>query len=172
MISKEQKVEILENLRENFKTSKIIVFVNFHGLSVVSASKLRSMFKEIDAKYLVAKKTLIKKVLEENGYTDTQPDLEGEIGLAFANEEVSIEMTKKLNDFAQENNIKLIGGVFENKYIDADTVVVFANIPSREVLLAQLVYMLNSPIKGMAVTLNGVVGNFVNVLDEIKKVRS
>lgn len=167
-ITKEKKKQIIDDLKEELKKARIIIFVNFHGLSVISAGDLRRKFREIGTKYKVAKKTLIKKTMEEFGFEGEWPELEGEVGVAFS-EGDPIEPARILKDFAKKHNIKLLGGVFENKYIDADTIVMLANIPAKEVLLGQFVNIINSPIRGLVVTLNGVMRNFISVLSQIKK---
>lgn len=170
-VTKQKKEEVLRKLKDGLKKSKFIVFVNFHGLNVASAGELRKMLRKMEAGYSVVKKTLIKKALEEIKFSGDIPELEGEIGVAFS-ENDSVETIKSLRDFAKKKNIKLIGGVFENKYIDDKTVIMLANIPPREILLAQLVNVINSPIQGVVVSLNEIMGNFVRVLNQIKNVKT
>jgi len=167
MITKEKKQEILKDLEKGFGESKISIFVNFHGLSVASLSELRKSLGASGARFLVSKKTLIKKALEKLGFSGQIPELEGEAALAFAQND-PIAAAKILNEFAKKNKtIKFLGGVFENEYIDSQTVIKLANIPSREVLLGQLVNIINSPRKGVVVALNGIMRNLVSVLGKI-----
>jgi len=171
MITKQKKQEILKDLENNFKKAKLVVFVNFHGLNVSASAELRKLLREIGVKYLVAKKTLIKKALESFGFSGELPKLEGEISLALS-EGDPLAPAKTLEQFAKKNKtIKLLGGVWDNKYINSETMMTLANIPSREVLLGQLVNVINSPIQGLVVTLNGITQKFVRVLSEISKKR-
>lgn len=170
MITKQKKEEILKKLEINLKKAKIVVFVNFHGLSVSLANELRKILRNMGVTYVVAKKTLIKKALETFGFSGEMPKLEGEIAIALS-EGDPIASAKALEQFAKKNKgkINLIGGVFENKYIGAETVIMLANIPPREILLGQLVNIINSPIQGLVVTLNGITTKFVRILNEIAK---
>ncbi|MBI4692035.1 MAG: 50S ribosomal protein L10 [Candidatus Terrybacteria bacterium] len=172
-ITKQKKEEILENLKESLKKAKIVVFVNFHGLSVSLANELRKILRSMGVTYMVAKKTLIKKALETFGFSGEMPKLEGEIAIAVSDSD-PLASAKALEQFAKKNKdkIKLGGGVFENKYIGAETVIMLANIPAREILLGQLVNIINSPIQGLVVTLNGLVSKFVRTLEEIAKKKS
>lgn len=170
-INRQKKEEILKGLQEKLKETKIIIFVNFHGLSVSGAGELRRILKNMGAEYTVAKKTLIKKALDQFGFEGEIPTLDGEAALAFSTVE-PMAPAKELNNFAKKNNIKILGGVFENKFIGSETVVMLANIPPREILLGQFANVINSPIQGMVGVLNGVIGNFVSVLGEIKNSRS
>lgn len=165
-ITREKKQEILKDLEKGLGESKISIFVNFHGLSVASLSELRKSLRASGARFLVSKKTLIKKALEKLGFSGQIPELEGEAALAFAQND-SIAAAKILNEFAKKNKtIKFLGGVFENEYIDSQTVVKLANIPPREVLLGQFVNIINSPRKGVVVALNGIMRNFISVLSQ------
>lgn len=167
-ITRQKKEETIKDLKEKLKKSQVIIFVNFHGLNVLAVSDLRRKLREIDTGYKVVKKTLIKKTLENFGLEGEFPELEGEVAVVFS-ESDPIAPAKLIKEFAKKNSIKLVAGVFENKYIDGNTVVMLANIPPREVLLGQLVNVINSPIQGLVVTLNGVISKFVRTLGEIAK---
>lgn len=167
-ITRQQKENILKDLEARIKASNISVFVNFHGLSVASLGDLRKSLRGVGVKYFVAKKTLIKKALDNLGFKGEIPALDGEVAMAFA-ENDPISAVKILDEFAKKNKtIKLLGGVFENELINAQTAARFASIPSREVLLGQFVNIINSPRKGLVVSLNGIMRNFVSALDQIK----
>lgn len=171
-ISKQKKEEILKNLRENIKQAGIIVFVNFHGLSVLKAMELRRMLKQIGARYVVAKKTLIKKSFEDSGFSGELPALDGEVALAFSENEPTVS-AKTIEQFAKKNKtIKILGGVFESGFVGADKIIVLANVPPREVLLGQFVNVINSPVRGLAFVLSGVIKNFAVVLNQVAKSRS
>ena len=153
-VTKQKKEETLKDLKEMLTDAKIAVFVNFHGLSVASASELRKSLGKIGVSYMVAKKTLIKKALESFGFSGETPILDGEMALAVSKVD-ALEPAKVIKDFAKKNKtIQISGGVFENTYVGAEMVVMLANIPPREVLLAQLVNIINSPIQGFVVALS------------------
>lgn len=170
-ITRQKKEETIKDLKEKLKKSQVIIFANFHRLNVSAVSDLRRKLKEIGAGYKVAKKTLIKKTMEDFGFEGGFPDLEGEIAVVFSDSD-PIAPAKLIKDFSKKNSIKLAAGVFENKYIDGNTVIMLANIPPREVLLGQLANVINSPIQGLVVALNGIIGNCVRVLNQIKHVKT
>ncbi len=165
-ITRQKKEETIKDLKEKLKKSQVIIFVNFHGLNVLAVSNLRIKLREIGAGYKVVKKTLIKKTLEDFGFEGEFPELEGETAVVFSGSD-PIAPARLIKDFSKKNSIKLAAGVFENKYIDGKTVIMLANIPPREILLGQLANVINSPIQGMVVALNGIMGNCVRVLNQI-----
>ena len=170
-ISRQKKEEILKELVNGFKNSSLVVFVNFHGLSVAAANELRRTLRNISVRYMVAKKTLIKKALEEVGLPAADINLEGEIALAFA-EGDPITAAQELNKFAKKEDISIQAGVFENQLVGKETVVMLANIPPRETLLAQFVNIINSPLQGLVSVLNAPIRDLAVVLSEIQKQRS
>lgn len=154
MLTKQKKQEILKELETGLKKAKIVIFVNFHGLNVSAAGKLRKILREIGVKYLVVKKTLAKKALEAIKFEGVMPEMEGELAVAYS-ESDPLASAKALEDFARKNKtIKLIGGIFENNYMDSESIIALANIPSREILLGKLVYVINSPVQGLVVALS------------------
>ncbi|MCX6731421.1 MAG: 50S ribosomal protein L10 [Candidatus Parcubacteria bacterium] len=156
MLTKQKKQEILKDLETGLKKAKIIIFVNFHGLNVAASHKLRKLLREIGVKYLVVKKTLVKKALEAVKFEGEMPEMEGELALAYS-ENDPLASAKALEDFAKKNKtIKLVGGVFENNYLNSEKIIALASIPSREILLGKLVYVINSPIQRLVVALNSI----------------
>lgn len=160
MISKEKKKEIVENLKKLIKTSSSIVFVNFHGLSVENATSLRSKLREEDVGYKVAKKTLIRRALGDEKIEGEMPGLEGEIALAYlsaqAGGEDLIAPARAVYGFQKDHkdNLNIVGGVFEGKYMDQGAMTEIAMIPPIQVLRGMFVNLINSPIQGLAVALN------------------
>ncbi len=169
-ISREQKEEILKKLTEKFKDAKSIVFAENKGLTVEEITDYRAKLREKGAEYGLAKKTLFKKALAENGIEEIGDSvMKGPIGAVFGFEDElsSIQVTHKYT----KDNEKLVihGGVFEGKPVDAEYIIALASVPSREELLAKLLGSINSPISGFVGTTNGVVSGFVRALSEISK---
>ncbi len=156
--TKEQKQAILGKLKTIVNDAKSLVFVNMHGLKVADASVLRRKLKSEDVGFFVAKKTLTAKVLGEQKYTGTMPELVGEFGLAYGTDLVApareiYEFQKKLKD-----QVNIVGGVFENKYMSKDEMMTIALIPPLKTLHGMFVNLISSPIQ-----------EFVMALDQISK---
>jgi large subunit ribosomal protein L10 len=153
-ITRQKKEEVLKDLQGRLKKAQFVAFVNFHGLSVALATDLRRKLREAGAEYSVIKKTLIKKGLEGTSFTGTLSNLEGEVAVITSDTD-PIAPAKVLQDFVKKNKVlKAVGGVFENSYVGPEVMVRLGSIPSREVLLAQIVNIINSPIQGLVVALS------------------
>lgn len=153
-ISKQKKGEIVEKLRKAFKDAKSVVFVNFKGLSVGNTTSMRRGLKGEGVSYTVAKKTLTKRVLDEGKYEGTLPELEGELGLAWGNDPVS--PARGIKGFQKKfpETLKILGGIFEGRYLGREEMEEIAMIPSMEVLRGKFVNIINSPIQRVAVALS------------------
>ncbi len=168
-VTRQKKEIILQGLAGQFKEARMVIFVNFHGLSTTATRKLRTLLRVTGSQYKVAKKTLIKKAMGALDVVGDMPSLEGEIALIFGVDNLSA-IAKNLIRFIKENKeMAISGGILENKFIGAKLVSELAAIPTREVLLAKLVYVIKSPVQGMVVALNEPVRSFISVLSQIKK---
>ena len=154
--TKEQKKEIIKDLKEKFDLKKSVVFIDFTGLDSKFLFKLRKELKQSNCLLRVIKKTLLKKFFEQikkTGFTEQVQKLEGELALVFS---FSDEITpyKLCGKFSKENKkLKILGGIFENNFIEKETALELACLPSKEELLAKLVGSLKAPIS-----------NFLNVI--------
>jgi len=157
-LTREKKGEILTKLQKIVKDTASMVFINFHALPVTESSQIRKALREKGVGYTVAKKSLTRKALSECGIEGTLPELPGELGIVYGTDPIEgargvYEFQKKL-----EKKIQIVGGVFENKYMNMDEMVSLAQIPGLKTLQAQFVNLINSPIQG-----------FVMALDQIAK---
>lgn len=153
-ISKDKKVEILGKLKEATDKSNTMVFVNFHALPVALTTEIRKSLREAGVGYFVAKKTLIKKAFGEKGFGGNIPELPGEIAVAYGEDQVA--PAKGIYDYQKKNPelLKIVGGVFEGKFVDAQMMTAIAAIPPREVLYGMFVNVINSPIQGLVMALD------------------
>ncbi len=154
-ISKEKKKEILGKLK-TVATAKSLAFVNFHGLTMANATELRRGLKASGVSYFVAKKTLTKKVLSEAGITGVIPEFPGELGIAYSEDLLAPARETFAFQKKFDNKVSLQGGVFGGKFVGADEVKALALIPSMQTLRAQFVNLINSPIQGFVMALDGI----------------
>ncbi len=156
-ISKQKKSEIIAKLTDALKEATSVAFVGFNKLTVKDASEMRKQLKAAGVKYYVAKKTLIRKVLEQNGYTGEIPALPGEVAVAWTAEDVTAP-ARGVYEFGRKlkGALTLLGGVFEGAYADAVKIIAIATIPPVPVLRGMFVNIINSPRQRFAIALNEV----------------
>jgi large subunit ribosomal protein L10 len=155
-ITKAKKHEIYKNVASLVKEAGSIVFVNFHGVNVTDTTQFRRALKEKGVNYIVTKKTLAKKALGEREVSGEMPVFEGELGMAYGEDQIAparevYEFQKKL-----DNKVKILGGVFEGGYKNKEEMIEIALIPSREVLLSKIAFLLKSPMQRIAIAVSEV----------------
>ena len=153
-IKKAQKAEIVKEFGEVIKKANSAVFVNFHGLNVAETTKLRRELRRKNIGYTVAKKTLAKRALDAAKIEGQMPELLGELGVAYGKD--LIAPAREVWNFQKthKENLEIVGGIFEGKYMDKIQMTAIATIPPMEVLYGQFVNLINSPIQGFVMALS------------------
>lgn len=155
-ISKEKKREVLDTLSAARKGAETLVFAKFTGLTGKDTTALRKALRERGVGYLVAKKTLMKRVLNEGGYTGTMPDLPGEIAFVYSAD--AIAPAQSIGEFEKKfkGAVSIEGGVFGGAYKSKAEMSVIATIPALPVLRGMFAQLINSPRQRFAVVLSKV----------------
>jgi large subunit ribosomal protein L10 len=153
-LTKTQKSVILSELKDTVSKSPSIVFVAFRKLTVKDATDFRRGLRAEGISYRVAKKTLLKSALQDLGFAGEMPDLPGELGVAWGNDPLSVSREVYAFQKTHKDNISIVGGVFEGGYKNAESMMSIATIPPREVLIAQFLQLINSPIQRFAVVVD------------------
>lgn len=170
-ITRQKKEEILAGLVKKFKEAQSIVFAQNKGLTVNQVQELKRKLREKNADMKVAKKTLMKIAAKEAGYNVEIPDeaMVGAIGAVFSNDDVAAG-AKIVYDYAKKHKaLSLLGGLLDGKIMTLDEAKALATLPSKEELMAKLVYLLKSPISGFHGVLNNTIAGFVRALNAIAK---
>ena len=153
-ITLDKKKELVAGLEKSLKGSQSVVFVKFDKLTVREVNTLRRNLQKENIGYVVAKKTLLKRALGPSKVTGEMPEMPGQIAIAYgadllapAREVFSFQKTHK-------DNISIVGGVFEGKYMSGSEMLSIATIPPLQTLRGMFVNIINSPIQRLAVVLD------------------
>lgn len=155
-LSKDKKKVILGDIEKSLKDAKSVIFVDFKGLKVNDANKLRRKLEKENIGYTVAKKTLIDRVLDSKGYTGTKPVVTGQMAIVYSTD--LLAPAREMYEFQKKNkdSMAILGGVFDGRYIAKEEAISIASIPPLQTLRAQFVNLINSPIQGLAMVLDGI----------------
>lgn len=153
-LTKSEKAVILKELQNEVGQAPSIVFVAFRKLTVKDVTDFRRGLRSGGVSYRVAKKTLLKRVLGEKGIEGEMPELPGELGVAWGEDALSVSREVYAFSKTHKDNVSIVGGVFEGKYYDAPAMNAIATIPPREVLIAQFMTLIKSPIQRVTVALS------------------
>lgn len=153
-INRAKKGEVLKKLEKAFADAKSVVFVNFKGLKVSDTTALRRALKGEGVSYGVAKKSLISRTLDSEKIEGTRPSLDGELALAWGEDLVA--PARGVHGFQKKfpENLKIMGGIFEGRYMTSSEMEEIALIPTLDVLRGKFVNIINSPLQRIAIALN------------------
>lgn len=153
MKTKAQKTKAVEEGLEEFRKSKTIVITDFTGLSANEMNALRRALRAIETPFRVVKKRLLRLIFEKEGASSVNPkEFEGQMGVAFSPKDV-VEVSGVVYRFGKDKEkagtFKIVGGldVAEKRFMSAEEVRAIGQLPSRDVLIGQLVGMIAAPIK-------------------------
>jgi large subunit ribosomal protein L10 len=163
-ISKEKKQELVKSYTEEFSRSQAAILTDYRGLPVTELNRLRNKMREAESGYHVVKNRLVKLALREAGLPVPEELLQGPTAIGFCYEDV-VAPAKVLTDYAKESKVLTIkGGILGERVIDVQDISALADLPPRDVLLAQLLSSIQSPMAGLINVLNGTLRSLVTVL--------
>ena len=164
----EAKQIITEDLHDRFARSAIIVLTDYKGLDVTSINELRRKLREANIEYQVVKNTLLVRAAEDTEVALIKDHFKGPSAVAISYDD-PVAPAKVLTQFAKDNDkLEIKVGVLNGKVLDAQAIKALALLPSREVMLAQLLATLNAVPSSFVRVLAEVPRSMVNVLTAIK----
>lgn len=153
-MAKQYKVDAVSTLVEKLKENQNIILTNYSGVKVSELTSLRSELREKGAKYQVVKNNLFKLALKDAGYEEIDASLKGPIAVAFAGEQVG-DIAKVFKNFQKEQkNFQYFLGVVDGVIYDEAGVQKLADLPSKDVLLSQVLSLINGPTTNVATGIN------------------
>jgi len=145
---------------------------DYRGLTVAELKELRGKLRESGASFKVVKNTLGGIAADRAGRVDVKGLLSGPTAVTFCGEDL-VGAAKALSDFAKTHpQLVVRGGLLESSLIDTDAVRELASLPSRDVLIAQVVGTMAAPMIGLVTVLQGTVSGFVRALNQVAEQRA
>jgi len=158
-------------IKNNIKESNNVFIIKYLGLSSPDLTTLRQQLKNYKAKLFVIKNSIAKRAIKNSLLEGLTQAIEGPCGLVFAKEE-PVETSRVLYNFSREHGqLKLEGGILQDKVLSGEEIQRLARLPTKEVLRAQAVWALKSPITSSVMVLNQMLRKFVWCLEQIKQKR-
>jgi large subunit ribosomal protein L10 len=155
-----EKVAVVTEVQERFADSDAALLTEYRGLNVAALANLRRALAPSGGDYKVYKNTLVRFAAQAAGIEGAEALLTGPTAIAFVKGDPAA-VAKALRDFARTNPALTIkGGVLGGNLLDAKQVGALADLPSREVLLAQFAGALQAPLTKLAGLLQALPRNF------------
>ena len=154
----ETKKAKVEQLTELIKSSVSGVLVDYKGITVEEDTNLRRALREANVQYSVEKNSLLQFAFKNAGYEGFDDILKGSTAIAVSMDDQTAP-ARILGEFAKKNENKffLKAGYIGNEVYDEAGVNALSKIPSREILLSQLVGSLQGPMQKLAATIQAVI---------------
>jgi len=153
-ITREKKEQLIADYVDKISHSKAIFLTDYRGLTVSDMETLRARIREAGGGYSIVKNTLVARAMQAAGLPVPEAMLAGPTAIGFAYREAP-SVAKVLEDFAKETKILQIkGGVIGGRALATKEVMALANLPPREVILAQLLGLIRQPGNQVAWVIN------------------
>ncbi len=167
-MNRDEKAKVVEDLHARLTRSKIVILTDYKGLNVGALSDLRRKLSEAKVDYQVAKNTLIRRAAQGTDAARLDEHYKGPSAIAMSYDD-PVAPAKVLTKFAAENDkLEIKMAVLNGKVIGLDGIKALSSLPSREILLGQLLSAMNGVATGFVRALNDVPVRLLNVLQAIK----
>jgi large subunit ribosomal protein L10 len=168
MKTREQKQKDLNALTERFQNSKSAMVVGFNKLSVAKDQEFRNQMREAGASYQVVKNTLARLAVKETPFEGMTEHFKGVTAVALTDAD-PVVLSKAVSKFVKDNGevFSFKVGVVDGKVVDLSQVQRIASLPSKEVLITQILFLLNAPAQRLATVINAVPRNLAIVIKQI-----
>ncbi len=162
------KTQLVDEIKQKVNDSQAMVFINYRGLSVEAVTELRAKYREAGVQYKVYKNTMMKRAFEELGFDEGINEfLKGPSAVAFSMED-SVSAAKITSEFAKgHEQVEIKTGIVDGRLISVAEVERLAQLPPKEVLIAQVLGGLNAPIQGLSNVMSGNIRGLAVVLNAI-----
>ena len=154
-LNRSEKQAVIEEVTSLAASAQTLVMAEYRGITVADMTRLRSQARDKGVNLSVLKNTLARRAVAGSAFEVVADQMTGPLIYGFSMDAVAA--AKVVADFAKTNDKLVIrAGAFGGKALDVNAVKQLANVPSKEVLLAQLCGLLMSPISRTAVVLGAV----------------
>lgn len=147
---RDQKEAQVGKIKKMLENAKAFVIIDYKGLNVAEDTNLRNSYRKNGVSYHVLKNTLLKIALNELGYKDFDKYMEGTSSLAVSIDDVVAPSKVSAQKMAEFKKMKIKCGMVDGKFLTENECMELSKLPSKEVLIAQLLSMLLAPISSFA----------------------
>lgn len=168
-MNRTEKQQTIESLGKQFRSISSAFLIDYKGLKVVEATELRRRIREINGSYVVVKNTLAIRAAKETKLEQLVPYFAGPTAIAYHPKDI-VGLAKLLLDVNKTNpSVAFKAALVEGKVIPTSEIQAIAAMPSREVLLGKLAFLLKAPVQRLAVVLKAPIRDLALVLKQVPK---
>src|SRR5271169_3901085 len=166
MKKKSDKEKDLEALKKDFEKAQNIFLTGFEKLTVQQDFELRKTVRGAGANYKVVKNNLAEKAAQGTPAEAMMNNLAGMTSMAYTLKD-PVALAKALTAYAKANpTFTFKAGMVEGRVIEVKSIQELANLPSREVVLAKVLFLIQASAQRLVTVINGVGRNLAVVVDQ------
>jgi large subunit ribosomal protein L10 len=160
-------VESVAELHEKFARAVSAVLADFRGLTVQEITDLRQQLRDASLELAVVKNTLARLAVQETPFERLSPYLKGPTSITLSYRD-TVAPAKILSAYIKKQpKLAVRAGLFEGEIVPAEKITEIADLPPRDVLLAQALAAMQGPLAGLVWTLQGILSTFMGTLQAI-----
>lgn len=168
-MNRDEKAQAVSEFNEGIGKATNAFLIDFKGITVPQVTELRKQVRETGSDYIVVKNTLALIATKDSPLRALSDQFTGMTAVAY-NTTDAVALAKALTKFAKEvPTVQFKGALLNGQAVPASEIQNIANLPSREELVSKLLFLLQSPIRGLAIVLQANIRNLAVVLDQISK---
>ena len=171
-MNREEKAQAVSELNAGIGQATNAFLIEFKGITVPQVTELRKQVRESGSSYVVVKNTLALIATKDSPMKGLSQHFTGQTAVAY-NTTDAVALAKALTKFAKDvPTVKFKAALLNGQIVPADQIEGIASLPSKEELVSKLLYVLQAPIRNLAIVLNANIRNVAVVLDQIAKQRA
>ena len=164
-----EKAQLISDFADGIGQATNAFIIEFKGITVPQVTELRRQVRETNSKYVVVKNTLALIAVKDSPLTSLKGLFSGPTAVAY-NRTDAVGLAKALTKFAKDvPAVSFKGAMLNGQIVPASEIQNIASLPSREELLSKLLFVMQSPIRGLAIVLQANIRNLAVVIDQIAK---
>ena len=168
-MNRDEKAAVIDSVAEQIKGSDAIFAVDYRGISVKQAMELRQQLSEAGTRFQVVKNRLTIRAADQAGADSLKELLAGPTAFAFVHGDAAVA-AKAIATFRRQNNLlEFKGGTMDGQVVSIEEIESIARLPARDVLHAQFVGVLASPVTGLVRGLASMIGGLASQLRQIEE---
>ena len=164
----DEKKKIVDELKDKFSKSKVVIVTDYKGLDVTTINSLRRELRESQVEYRVVKNTLLIRATEDTDLAMIKDNFKGPSAVAISYED-PVAPAKVLTDFAKDHEqLNIKAAVMEGRALDLAAIKALSKLPSREAIVGQLLSVMTGVPTGLVRALSDIPRRLLNVLGAVK----
>lgn len=165
---KQKNLDDVLELKQDVEQSSAMLVTDYRGLTVSEITALRRKLRETGTEYKVAKNTLLTLAAGDRATDEFKKLLEGPTAIAFIKGDNQVAVAKAMVDFVKDHKAMSIrGALVEGQVLDVEQVTALSKIPSKEILISQMLGSIQAPISGLVGTLQGCISSLVFTIQAV-----